>query len=94
MEERRVNRIRFIVRRCGGSFHLALVRNRLKMMKHEGIEMMQSIQEWSDLMRACCDSIESRVRILAIRYIMGADARVPSTIAAEMRSGLTLYSTA
>ena len=94
MEETRVRIRREVVRRCGGRCHTGREKNKPRTMMTALMERRQET-----MMHVCSNiakvsGVSGRVvSVLAIPYIMGAEARVPSTRAADMRSVATLYST-
>ena len=94
VDEMRVRRRSKVVRRWGGRCHTGREKNKPRTMMTALMESRQEMMmhECSNLARVSGVS-DKAVSVLAIPYIMGADARVPRTRAADIRSVATLYST-
>ena len=94
VDEIRVRMRREVVRRCGGRCHTGREKNKPRTMITALMERRQET-----MMHVCSNFAkvsgvsDMAVRVLAIPYIIGAEAKVPSTRAADMRSVATLYST-
>ena len=94
MDEIKVRMRREVVRRCGGRCHTGREENKPRTMMAALIERRQET-----MMHVCSNfakvsGVSGRaLSSLAIPYMKGAEARVPSTRAADMRSLATLYST-
>ena len=86
---------REVVSRWGGRCHTGREKNKARTMMTAPMERRHEtmMHECSNIARDSRVS-DKAVSVLAIPYIMGAEARVPRTRAADIRSVDTRYSTA